>query len=106
MRAGDLRHSVVIQKEYSTRDSYGAETPEWVDFATVWAGISPIRGREYFAAQTVNADVDTKIIIRHLQELEPKMRMKYGERIFEIVSVINVEEKNREVHLMCKEVAA
>ena len=43
------------------------------------------------------------IIIRYLSGIVPKMRVKFGSRIFDILSVINVKESNRELQLMCRE---
>ena len=103
MRAGTLRHKVVIQKNTPTRDSYGAEVEAWADYATVWASIEPARGREFWESQQVNAEVTGKIRIRYLEGITPKMRVKHGSRIFEIISVINPEERNRELQLMVKE---
>ena len=103
MRAGTLRHKVVIQQNTPTRDSYGAEVEAWTDYATVWASIEPARGREFWESQQVNAEVTGKISIRYLAGITPKMRVKHGSRIFEIISVINPEERNRELQLMVKE---
>jgi len=51
----------------------------------------------------VNAEVTGKISIRYLAGITPKMRVKHGNRIFDIVSMINPEERNRELQLMVKE---
>ena len=103
MRAGMLRHKVVIQQNIPTRDSYGAEVEVWTDYAVVWASIEPARGREFWESQQVNAEVTGKIRIRYLAGVTPMMRVKHGSRIFEIISVINPEERNRELQLMVKE---
>jgi len=104
MRAGTMRHKVVIQQNVPTeKDSYGAEVDNWTDYATVWASIEPARGREFWESQQVNAEVTGKIRIRYLGGITPKMRVKHGNRIFDIVSVINPEERNRELQLMVKE---
>ena len=104
MRAGTMRHKVVIQQNVPTeKDSYGAEVDNWTDYATVWASIEPARGREFWESQQVNAEVTGRIRIRYLGGITPKMRVKHGNRIFDIVSVINPEERNRELQLMVKE---
>jgi len=104
MRIGELRHRITLQKLNPSRDSFGAEDPEWVDVATVWAAIYPISGREYFAAQQVNAEISTKIIMRYRTGVESKMRVTCGERTFEILAVIHFQEKKKELQLMCREV--
>ena len=41
--------------------------------------------------------------MRYLSGIVPKMRVKVGSRIFDILSIINVDERNRELQLMCRE---
>ncbi|MDA8212164.1 MAG: phage head closure protein [Clostridia bacterium] len=104
MNAGELRHRVKIQQKSVTRDSFGAESVTWSDVATVWAVVEPLRGREFFGAQQVNAEVTTRIRIRYRSGVVPTMRALYGSRVYDIQSVINLDERNRELQLMCKEV--
>jgi len=103
IRAGELRHRVTIQQKSVTRNTFGEEIVTWQDVATVWAAIEPLRGREFFESQQVNAEVTTRIRIRYRPGITPTMRVVYGSRIFDIQAVINVEERNRELHLMCRE---
>lgn len=103
MSIGDLRHRITIQKYVATRDSFGGEIQTWQDVAKVWASIEPISGKEYFSSQQVNAEVNTRITIRHLEVITPKMRVVFKDRSFDILSVINIKEKKKELHLMCKE---
>jgi len=103
MRAGKLRHKVTIQDYTESQNSYNEMIKTWSDYETVWASIEPARGREFWESQQINAEVTTKITIRHLYGINPKMRVKYGNRIFEIISVINPEERNVELQLMVKE---
>jgi len=105
MRAGKLRHRVIIEQVTSTDDGYGGRSDAWATFATVWASVKPLRGHEYFQAQQMQAKVTHKVKIRYLQGVTHKMRVKYGSRILNIVSVINPDEKSRELVLMCEEAA-
>lgn len=104
MKIGKLRHRVTLQEYISSKDSFGAEIETWSDTATVWAGIEPLSGKEYFAAQQVNAEINTKIMIRYRAGVRSTMRVAFQNRLFEILSVINTEEKNQELILMCREV--
>ena len=103
MRNGRLRHRIAIERVTETRDTDGSVIETWSTYATVQASIDPISGREYFAAQSVQTDVTHRIVIRYLSGIVPKMRVKYGSRIFDILSVINVSERNGELQLMCRE---
>lgn len=93
-----------MQEYSSSRDSYGAEAEAWSDTAKVWASIEPLRSKEYFAAQQINAEVNTKIMLRYRTGIKPDTRVLFQNRVFEILAVINKDERNIELVLMCKEV--
>lgn len=104
MQIAKLRHRIVLQEHISSRDSFGAELKTWSDKSKVWASIEPLSGKEYFAVQQVNAEVNTKITIRYRTGIKPTMRVLFEGRVFEILSILNTEEKNIQLVLMCKEV--
>lgn len=103
MRAGDLRHRVTIQAPAEGRDSMGAVTSTWGDVATVWAAVEPLSGREYLAAGQMQHQVTTRIRMRYRDGITTKMRVKHGESYYDIQGVINIDGRNRELHLMCVE---
>jgi SPP1 family predicted phage head-tail adaptor len=103
MRAGRLRHRITIQDYTESQNSFGEATKNWTDYATVWAAVEPVKGREFWESQQINAEITTKVTMRYLAGIKPKMRILYDTRIFEIDSVINVDERNRELQLLVKE---
>jgi SPP1 family predicted phage head-tail adaptor len=103
MNPGELRHRIVIQKLENTQDSFGQPVEKWNDVATVWSSVKPLVGREFFAAETVNSEVTHKVRMRYKAGITPDMRVKFGIRIFQITAVINYQERNIELQLMCKE---
>ena len=46
MRAGSLRHRLIIQSKNSTRDSMGGTSYSWEDEKTVYGAIWPLKGTE------------------------------------------------------------
>lgn len=108
MRAGQLRHRIMIQKKKTSRNSYGEVSVTWMDNMNCWASIEPIRGKEYFSAQQVQAGVTHRITMRHYTladgtKINPNCRIKYDDRYFNIQSVINPSERNIMLQLMCIE---
>jgi len=103
VRIGKLRHRITIEQVSETQDPDGSVIESWSTYATVQASIEPISGREYVAAQSTQADVTHRIRIRYLSGIVPKMRVSYNSRIFDILSVINLGERNRELQLICRE---
>lgn len=104
MRAGRLKQRVRIQEFVEVVDEYG--TPigsDWEDVAIVWASVEPLRGREYIQLQNTQAELTTRIRIRYQPGITPAMRVLYDDRKFNIQSVIDPEERHRELELMCIE---
>lgn len=103
MRSGNLRHRITIQQNTRTQNEIDEWIDGWSEFATVWAAIEPAIGKEYYAAKQIDSRVDGKIRIRYLEGLEPTMRIIWGERILNIISLMTVQERKREILIMYSE---
>lgn len=91
MRAGRLDRLITIEQPIESTDpSYGAPIQTWATLAQVWAQVKPVRGSEYFAAQQMNARVDTVFKIRYRSDLTTKMRISYGGELYDIQSIIEL----------------
>jgi SPP1 family predicted phage head-tail adaptor len=100
---GEFRQIVTFQKKSGVKNSYGEIDNTWSDVIKTRAGIYPVSGKEFFAADTVNSEVSHKVNMRYVPGITPDMRIKFGERLFRIISVINFQEKNVELQLLCEE---
>ena len=103
MRSGRLRHRIILKSPVQTPDGKGGVTESWETFATVWASIEPLKGREFYEAQAINSEITGKMVMRYLAGMKSHIKAVLGSREFDILAVINVEEKNREQNLMYKE---
>lgn len=103
LKAGLLPKRVTIQNPSTARNSFGEEDVTWATFATVWASIEPLRGVEQIQVQQVQGSVSHKITMRWISGLTPKMRILFKNRIFEIESIVNVQERNEKLELSCVE---
>lgn len=104
MKIGNLRHRVSLQQKTITEDALKQQSETWMNIATVWAVIEPLSGREYFAAKQINAEISVRITLRYLPGVTTEVRAVFGGRIFEVLSVVNPEERCESLILMCKEV--
>jgi len=104
MTAPRLRHRVDIKNFTTTQDSNtGAVSDSWVDVDTdIPAEIYPLSGREFIAAQSIQAGVTTKITIRWQAGIEPRMRVHHGSDIYNIKSVLPDPTLKRHLTLMCE----
>lgn len=103
MNIGKLRHRITLLKQVNEVNDYGASVKTWRTVATVWAEVRPLSGREYFSAQQVQSEVTTQIWLRYIDGIKPSMKVKFANREFEILSVLNTQERDVSLQLMCKE---
>jgi SPP1 family predicted phage head-tail adaptor len=106
LRSGKLRRRLEIQRVIETQGATGEITVTWGTFATVWGSVEPLRGQEFWAAKEQQAQVDTRIRIRYLEGVTPKMQVLDGTRVFLIYAVIDPETRHQEMQLMAQEVVA
>lgn len=104
MRAGRLRHLVTIQQELEDQSSLtGAVTKVWSTLASVHASVEPLTGRELQRAMAERAELTYTVRMRYVAGLTPRHRLLYDGRVFNIRSVVDVEERHRETVLVCTE---
>lgn len=90
-----LKKRVTIQNVTRVSDGQGGFTETWVDGSTVFAGIEPVKSYERYQAMQLEVPVSHKIVMRFTAEVTEQSRLKYGERIFNVKEVINVNEDGR-----------
>lgn len=104
MNIGKLNKRISIIEQSTNQNSYGEVEDSWESILEVWANVKPLQGRELYLAKQTNAELTSKVTIRYTTSVSPDNRIKYGNRIFEIISPpINVNEENRFLELLCKE---
>ena len=123
MNAGKLRKLITLQQQSATNNEFGEQIITWSRLGIdKWAKKEPLRGKEYFAGQQFNSKIDTKFTLRYVTEfafqqdafqqnafqhieINPKMRLVCDLLPYNIESIINVGERNRELQIMCSRVA-
>lgn len=103
MNVSALRHQITLQSPVETTDDMGAITTTWTDVEKMWAAVDPLTMREAFNLHVTFAEATHKVTIRYLAGVTPKFRILFGERIFNINSIINVAERNEQLILTCSE---
>lgn len=97
MRAGDLRHRVLLQRAEPGQDpESGAIVDRWVDVASVWAAIEYLSARDFIAAQAAQSQVVARIVIRFRSDVVDTMRILHGTKIYAIAGVLPDKETGRE----------
>lgn len=105
MKAGLLRHSIQIQAGTRTTDTGGGASVSWATIAngTVWADIRPVSSAESFSGGELDEYVSHKITMRYMSGITIAHTALFGTRRFDIRSIINVQERNETLILLCQE---
>jgi SPP1 family predicted phage head-tail adaptor len=106
MRAGRLNQRITFQRRTETLDAYREDTGTWADLVTIYAGVEPVSGKEFFSALQVQSDISTRIVCRYSSDVSgvtTKDRVSHGSNYYDIVSILNVGSRNKELQFMCIE---
>lgn len=69
----------------------------------VWACVAPMSGREFLEAQKVRDETTYNVTTRYMENVESNMKILYGAKIFDIVSVLDVGGRKKELKIVCTE---
>jgi len=102
-RIGGMRQRLSLERPVRTAAGGGAADVAWQTVATVFAELVPSSARETFDADLKSAQVTHKVRMRYRPDVEADMRFTAGDRIFDIRSAINEDERGRWLICLCRE---
>lgn len=104
--SGELRERVTLQMAQRARDAVGGFSEQWLPQAEVWARVQPMGAGERFWRQQIEAKADWRVSIRYRSDVTTKLRVRWGNRLFQIRGVTNPDERKVFLDLACEELAA
>lgn len=114
-RIGAKRERIVIQSSVETADAEGEPIDVWSTFATVWARVEFLSGRELEAMQKINAEASVKFTTNYIKsmaewnkdtdpDMSPlEMRIRWRNSTWNIHAIQPTEDKF-DMALMCSKV--
>ncbi len=87
VQIGRMDRKITLRQRVLSRDSMGGVSETWQDMAVVFAEKLDIIGREFIAAQQVNAEISTKFRIRYRVDINTTWRISYDGRDYDIISI-------------------
>ena len=106
INAGNLADRIVIEQAAETRNSVGEVTLSWSTFATVWADVQALSGREAERYGQIVGFTGHKVTIRTLPGVKVSMRILYESTRTLEIGAINEYERGWYLELICTEKAA
>ena len=105
MRAGKLRHRLIIQTKTSTGDGMGGYTESWTDAHEVLGAVWPLQGDQKLQAMQMGGVVTHTIKMRYVEDVNVHTRIQVGDTTqrFDVTSVVNRDYLNRELTVYANE---
>lgn len=99
MRAGNRRSFMKIEVPEQVKQPNGSVKTEWKPYISLWASIETLKGNEKVSAAASWPSADQKISFRYVIGLLPTMRVVFNDKIYSILNVNNVDERDRDIVL-------
>ncbi|HVL67197.1 MAG TPA: phage head closure protein [Vicinamibacterales bacterium] len=104
-RAGTYRHQITLQTLQASADSMGDGGAESVASSIATrAAVEPLTGRERLRGEQTGAVHTHRVRMRYRPGVTVRTRVLFKGRRLDVHEVRNIEERNRELHLMCEEI--
>ncbi len=105
MNIGKLRHRLILKSPTQTQGATGEITVTFSTSTTVWGSLRPLTGKEVEAAHQVNEEVNYRAVIRYNGDIKSEWRISHDSKTYEVVTVLNYDEKDEYLILDLKRIA-
>ncbi len=100
---GGLRHLITLQRRSETPDTGGGVSLSWVDIAQLWAEVAPLGGGEAVQAMRVQPVQSYRVRLRYRADITTADRLLFKQRLLNIRSIRNINERGRWLECRCEE---
>lgn len=94
MQSGKLDRRVTLQAPTVTKDARGGPVTQWVDQATVWAEVVPLRGREFVETAQVVAGAELKVRMRYRTGVLESWRVVHEGTAYDIQHIAEIGRRD------------
>lgn len=104
MEIGKMRHRITLLKSAPVNNENGFETEELQEYATVWAEVTNLYGKEYFSAKAVQEENTVKFTIRFLDGINQEMLILFQGRSYNITGIDHIKYNKKYIEIKALEV--
>ena len=99
------RHRLSLQDYTKISDGEGGYVNSWFTEGQLWAAVFPIKASQVFDYRSISTEVTHIIEIDGLEDrVNDKKRFLFNDRIFEILTIEDVQERKIKKIITCKEI--
>lgn len=99
-----FNNKITFEELVTTVNPNGFEVSDWVEVISVWAAVSNLHGREYYAAAAVQAENTVKFTIRYIPGIDTKQRIMFQGKTHNITAIDNIRYEDRLIEIKAIEV--
>ena len=104
VRAGEKNRRVTVQGATQTPDGMGGYTETITTIDTVWMKVEPLQGDEQIQAMQTGMTAPHRFTATYRSDITGATTLLYDGRTFDVKSVVDPDEKHRDLVLMTDEV--
>lgn len=100
-----MRHTITFLSRDDAQNGYGEELV-WSEMATCFASVEPLIGNEFYTADATQSKVELKFRCWYFDSpaISNENRVRYNANDYEILSVVDYKNLNREWLIYAKKV--
>lgn len=103
LNLGAMRHVIRIEQRSTTQDAAGEPLNTWTLYAERRAALDRLPGREVWASAQRSGRIPVVFRIHYTDGVLPSMRVVFNSRVFDILSVVDVDGHNESMALVTEE---
>ena len=102
---GKLDKRITFLAIAPVEDAMHQSKMQWTPVHTVWATVKPYKSSEAAFMSKRKPEVTHRFYVRYRKDLTADMRIRYGERLFEIAGPpLDIDEKHELLEIQAEEV--
>lgn len=105
MRAGLLKHRILLQHLISTGDEFTDDTQTYIDYGKRWSAMRSVSSKEVDASNGKVMNSDVVFTVRFssdLTDIDNTWRIWYRNRRYQVKGVVNIKFSDRWLELLCR----
>jgi SPP1 family predicted phage head-tail adaptor len=100
---GKMRFRVKVERSTNTRDAGGGISQAFNPVTYIYANIKPTSANSSYRQGMVQEKITHEVTLRYMTNIDTNSRITYGTKNFNIKGIINVDERDRYLKLLCEE---
>ena len=104
VKIGELNRRIEVLEFSEERDSFGAVVGEWIATGRVWSKVEPLSGGESLIDQQIQCRNKVRFVMRFYAAMCNDKRIKYMNKIYEVISVKDITDGHRFTEVEGKEI--